>query len=78
MEIDDAKDAFVFALQSHPIAQRAEIVSEMYVAGGLCAAKDSLHSDQDKPIMNGYETMGIMTLKITPKTPVKTAIIKII
>ena len=78
MQIDDAKDAFVLALQGHPIAQRAKIVSKMYVAGGLCAAKNSLHSDQDRPIINGYETMGIMKPKIVLNTPVKTAIIKMI
>jgi hypothetical protein len=42
MEIDYAEEAFIFALQCHPIAQCAQIVSEMYVACGLRSTKNSL------------------------------------
>ena len=42
VEIDDAEEAFVLVLECYPIAQRAQIVPEMYVAGRLGAAKNSL------------------------------------
>ncbi len=43
VEVDDAEKAFVFALQLHPVAQSAQVVSQMNVAGGLYAAKNSFH-----------------------------------
>lgn len=42
MKVDDAEEALVLVLECYPIAQRPKIVTEMYVAGGLGAAKDSL------------------------------------
>src|SRR5258708_3926328 len=43
VEIDDAKETLVFPLQRDPIPQRAEIISQMNVAGWLSAAEDSFH-----------------------------------
>src|SRR2546427_959721 len=43
VKINYAEEAFVFVLQGNPIAQRAQIISQMYISGWLCTAKDSLH-----------------------------------
>ena len=43
VQIDDAEEALVLTLQRHPVAQRAEIISQMNVAGWLGAAEDSFH-----------------------------------
>ena len=43
VQIDDAEDAFVIALQSHPVAQRPEVIAERGDARGLDAGKDALH-----------------------------------
>src|SRR5205085_948543 len=43
VQIDDAEDAFVIVLQRDPVADRAEIVAEMQIAGRLDARKNSVH-----------------------------------
>ncbi len=43
VEIDNAKDAVVIALQRDPVADGAEIIAEMQVASGLDAREDAIH-----------------------------------
>ena len=43
VEVYDAEETFVLVLQRHPIAQRAEVIPQMNIAGGLSAAEDSFH-----------------------------------
>ena len=43
VQIDDAEDAVEIALEAHPVADRAEIIAEMQVAGRLDAGKDPIH-----------------------------------
>jgi hypothetical protein len=42
VQVYDTKETFVFVLQRNPVAQRAEVVAEVNVSGGLRAAKNSL------------------------------------
>jgi len=42
MHVDDAEDAVVVALERHPIADRAEVVAEVQIAGGLDAREDAV------------------------------------
>ena len=41
VQIDDAEDAFVVALDLDPVLQRSQIVSNMQIAGRLNAGEDS-------------------------------------
>src|SRR5262249_49178106 len=41
--VDDAEDALVVPLQPDPIADGAQVIAEMEIAGRLHAGKDSLH-----------------------------------
>ena len=41
VQIDDAVDAFVLVLHTHPILERAEIIADVEIAGWLDARKDS-------------------------------------
>ena len=43
MQVNDAKETFVFVLEGDPIAQSAEVIAQMNVACGLRAAEDSFH-----------------------------------
>src|SRR5437762_8044032 len=43
VQVDNAKDAVVIVLQRDPIADRAEIIAEMQIAGRLDAGKNSVH-----------------------------------
>src|SRR5207237_5256215 len=43
MQVDDTEDAVEVALQRHPIADGAEIVAEMQIAGRLDAGEDAIH-----------------------------------
>ena len=43
VHVDHAIDALILALQVRPVADRAEIIAEMEVAGGLDARKDAVH-----------------------------------
>ena len=43
VQIDDAEDAFVIVLQRDPVADRAEVIAKMQIAGRLDAGKDSVH-----------------------------------
>ena len=43
VQIDDAEDALVIVLQRDPVADRAEIIAEMQIAGRLDAGKDAVH-----------------------------------
>src|ERR1041384_7013361 len=43
VQVDDAEEALVLVLQRGPVAQRAEIVADVYVAGRLRAAEDAFH-----------------------------------
>jgi hypothetical protein len=43
VQIDDAEETFVLVLERYPVAQGAEIIAEVNVAGGLRAAEDSFH-----------------------------------
>ena len=45
MKVNYAKETFVLVLQSHPIAQGAQVVSQVYIAGRLYAAKNSLRHE---------------------------------
>jgi hypothetical protein len=40
VEVDDAEEALVLVLQIDPVAQRADVVAEVQVVGGLCAAEN--------------------------------------
>jgi L-serine deaminase len=40
MQVDDAVDAVIAVLQCHELADRAEIIAEMEIAGGLHSGKD--------------------------------------
>ncbi len=44
MEVDDAEEALVLVLQLDPIAQRAEVVAEVEVAGRLDPREDARHN----------------------------------
>jgi hypothetical protein len=44
VEVDDAEETFVLVLEFDPVAQRAEVVAEVDVAGRLCAAENSFHA----------------------------------
>src|SRR6516225_10454498 len=44
VQVDDAENAVVVVLQGDPVADGAEIVAEMQVAGRLNAGKDAVHS----------------------------------
>src|SRR5262249_16439183 len=48
MQIDDAEDALEIVLQRDPVADRAEIVAEMQIAGRLDAGKNSVHKASDR------------------------------
>src|SRR6185436_2069976 len=74
MQVHNAEKTFVVVLQRHPIAQRPEIVSQMNVAGWLCATKNSFHAHM--PTNRIRIAIGMTTRKITPNTPVKIARIK--
>src|ERR1051325_968672 len=56
VQIYYAEEALVFVLQRDPVAQRAEIISQVNVAGGLRAAKNSFkHQAYPKILINaGY------------------------
>ncbi len=43
VQIDDAEDALEIVLQGDPVADRAEIIAEMQIAGRLDAGKDAVH-----------------------------------
>src|SRR5207248_1993833 len=43
VQIDNAEDAVVIVLQRDPVADRAEIIAEMQIAGRLDAGKNSVH-----------------------------------
>src|SRR6185312_2624606 len=43
VQIDDTEDAVVIVLQRDPVADRAEIITEMQIAGRLDAGKNSVH-----------------------------------
>src|SRR5689334_4906009 len=43
VQIDDAEDALVIVLQRDPVADRAEIIAEMKIAGRLNAGKNAVH-----------------------------------
>ena len=43
VQIDDAEDALEVVLQRDPVADRAEIIAEMQIAGGLDAGKNAVH-----------------------------------
>ena len=43
MQVDDAEDARVIVLQPHPVPDRAQVVAEMQIAGGLDAREDAVH-----------------------------------
>ena len=43
VQVDDAEDAVVIVLQRDPVADRAEIIAEMQIAGRLDAGKNSVH-----------------------------------
>src|SRR5260221_1250603 len=43
MQVDDAEDAVVVALQRDPVSDGAEIIAEMQIAGGLDAREDAVH-----------------------------------
>src|SRR5206468_10599261 len=73
VKIDDAKQTFVLVLQRHPVAQRAEIISQMHIAGGLSAAEDSFHSQNHAPIKRIFVAIGMTTLKMILNTPVNIA-----
>src|SRR6266550_1061568 len=58
VEIDDAKKAFVLALQRNPVPQRAEIISQMHVAGWLSTAEDSFSHAvliESRPLLRNSE-----------------------
>ena len=47
MQIDDAENALVVALDLDPILQRSQVVSNMQIAGRLNAGKDAcFHVDR--------------------------------
>src|SRR5882724_3413864 len=71
VQVDDAKKALILMLQPHPVAQRAEVIAQMDVAGRLRAAKNSFHGLL--PMNTSPHASGITTLKMTTSTPVKTA-----
>ena len=43
VQVDDAEDALVIVLQRDPVADRAEIIAEMQIAGRLDAGKNAVH-----------------------------------
>ena len=43
MHVDDAENALEVVLEGNPVADCAEIVAEMEVAGGLNAGEDAAH-----------------------------------
>src|SRR5262245_46074444 len=43
MQIDDAEDALIVLLQHDPVANGAEIIAEMQIAGGLDAGENAVH-----------------------------------
>ena len=43
VQVDDAEDALVVVLQRDPVADRAEIIAEMQIAGRLDAGKNAVH-----------------------------------
>ena len=45
MQIHDTKETFVLVLQRNPVAQRAQIVSEMHVACWLRTTKNSFRHE---------------------------------
>ncbi len=53
VQIDDAEDAVVVVLQRHPVADRAEIIAEVQIAGGLHARKNAVH-DLRRHALPGY------------------------
>src|SRR5215510_10078695 len=62
VQVYDTKETFVFVLQRNPVAQRAEIVSEMDVACWLRATKDSFRHE--------FETMSAMDSAYSKKEKV--------
>ena len=43
VQIDDAEDAVIVALHRNPVADRAQIIAEVQIAGGLDAREDAVH-----------------------------------
>jgi hypothetical protein len=43
MQVDDAEDTVELVLQPDPIADCAQIIAEMQVAGGLNAGENAIH-----------------------------------
>jgi hypothetical protein len=72
MQIDDAIDARMRRLHLDEPLERAEVIAEMQVAGGLHAGKDALrewgHGREQFPLEVGY---GLMA---TPKPTRKGAV----
>src|SRR5215470_13696377 len=48
MQIDDAEDALKIPLERDPVANVAEIMAKMQIAGGLDAGKNAVHLASDK------------------------------
>src|SRR5207248_5845837 len=44
MLVDDAKNAVILALQAYPVADGAQVIAEMQIAGRLYAGKDEPHA----------------------------------
>ncbi len=68
VQVDDAEDAFAVVLQCDPVADRAEIIAEMQVAGRLDAGKDAVHAAcyrrhrvRVKPVGRGIASTGRAT-----------------
>ena len=46
MQVHDAEDAVMVALQAHPVADGAQVIAQMQIAGRLNAGEDAPHEDQ--------------------------------
>src|SRR6185437_11140968 len=59
VHVDDAIEAVELVLQLHPVADGAEIVAEMQVAGRLDAGKDAVHAGHRGSRGGGRRRYGV-------------------
>jgi hypothetical protein len=59
VQIDQAEDALIFALQGYPILDRAKIIAEMGDAGGLDAREDACHAGLVTLSLGGWSTTAV-------------------
>src|SRR6266571_769398 len=51
MQIDNAENAFVIALDAHPVFERSQVVADVQISGRLHAGKDSCFHGKGKRVI---------------------------